>query len=263
MSPLKRTFWLGAGLIVLSNAVALGGVYYNRSGEPDSVLQLSERELSLGYGTVIEGSEHAGKAVELQYRLAKGWVNPDKLRALGFELGEYGASYHRDRIARDGFVVLELDGAQYQAELAAAEADLKQAQVQIGAGTPDDAHARHAMELAEYELGRLRASNTRLYVVDAGLDGASLRQRYPQTTRYSVVRAGLRMGVQWTPGAPTERDYSLYTDLAEINVPRQWRAVFSEWKPYDRAARERSHVSVELAFGKRFEPWMVAAKKPE
>jgi hypothetical protein len=262
MSPLKRTFWLGAGLIVLSNAVALGGVFYNRSGEPDSVLRLSERELSMAYGAVIEGSDYAGQVLELDSRLAKGWVNAEKLRALGFELGEHGSTYSRDRLERDGLVVLELNGAQYQAELATAEAELKQAQGEFAAA-PQSAEAKEKMGIAEYELDRLRASSTRLYVIDAGLDGESLRERYPDRTRYSVARAKLHMGVEWTAAAPTERDYTLYADLAELSVPGQWREVFNGWQPYDRSAEERSKVSVELAFGKRFEPWITAARSIE
>jgi hypothetical protein len=262
MSPLKRTFWLGAGLIVLSNALALGGVYYNRSGEPDSVLRLSERELSMTYGAVVEGSDYAGQVLALEYRLAKGWVNAQKLRDLGFEVGESGTTYRRDRFEREGLVVLELNGAQYQSELAAAEADLKQAQNKFAAA-PQSAEAKEKMGIAEYELDRLRASSTRLFVVDAGLDGDRLRERYPDRTRYSVARASLRMGVDWSTASPTDRDYTLYADVAELSVPGQWRKVFSGWQPYDRSAEERSKVSVELAFGKRFEPWITAAQKVE
>ncbi|GLK89939.1 DUF4824 family protein [Pseudomonas turukhanskensis] len=262
MSPLARTFWLGAGLIVLSNALALGGVVYNRSGEPDSLLRLSERELSMAYGVVVEGSEYAGQVLELDYRVAKGWVNVQKLRSLGFAAQDSSTTFRRDRVQREGLVVLELNGVQYQAELAAAEADLKQT-LDTFAAAPQSAEARQKMEMAQYELDRLRASSTRLYVVDAGLDGDTLRERYPDRTRYSVVRANLRMGVQWKPAASAEDDYLLYADLPNLSVPGQWRTVFSAWQPYDRSAEERSKVSVELAFGKRLEPWITSAQKVE
>ena len=48
-----HTLVAGLGLIALTNAVALLGVAWNRSGEPDATLQLSQRELQppyYGYG---------------------------------------------------------------------------------------------------------------------------------------------------------------------------------------------------------------------
>ncbi len=260
MSPLKRTFWLGAGLIVLSNAVALGGVFYNRSGEPDSVLRLSERELSMAYNQLRDDSDLAGQVLELEVRVAKGWVTPDKLTALGFDMGENGTVKRRDRIERDGFVVLELNGAGYQAALAAVELELKQEQKKASSEAEQtQAHPPSA----EYELERLRDVDTRLYVVDADLDAARLRERYPDRSRYSVARASLRMGWEWERRVPRELGYLLYVDLADLSVPGQWRDVFSGWQPYDRSAEERSKVSVELAFGKRFEPWITDAQKVE
>ena len=46
---MNRPLWLGLGLILASNAIALAGVWYNRSGEPQAQLQLSEREIQLPY----------------------------------------------------------------------------------------------------------------------------------------------------------------------------------------------------------------------
>ena len=259
MSPLKRTFWLGTGLILLSNAAALGGVYYNRSGEPDSVLQLSERELSRAYGKVRDYSDAAGKVLQLHARLADGWVTPDKLRELGFDVDDNATTYYRNRQEREALVVLELNGVQYQAELANAEAELKQAQSEFAAA-PDSAQAKDKLDTAEHQLNRLRANVTRLYLVDAGLDAASLRQRYPDRSRYSLARASLRVGVRWSASEATVDDYTLYFDLAEVSVPSRWRSVFTAWNPYDRMAEERNQVSVEVSFGKRFEPWITSAK---
>ncbi len=40
-----HTVGVGIGLIALTNAVALGGVWWNRSATPESALTLSQREL--------------------------------------------------------------------------------------------------------------------------------------------------------------------------------------------------------------------------
>ena len=41
-----RTLYLGLGLILLTNAVVLGSVWENRSGDRDSTLALTDRELA-------------------------------------------------------------------------------------------------------------------------------------------------------------------------------------------------------------------------
>jgi hypothetical protein len=260
MSPLKRTFWLGAGLIVLSNALALGGVYYNRSGEPDSVLRLSERELAVAYSRIIEDSDFSNRVLTLQFRMADGWVTADKLRSLGFSPGDHDTEYVNDGRALDGLVVLELSGPQYRAELAAAQASLAEAQQALTA-TPRDEATQEEVETAQESLGRLLSISTRLYVVDAGLDAASLRERYPDRSKYALARASLRFATRYSGSAEAPREYTLYPELTEFSVPNQWSAVFAGWQPYDRDAQDRSRVSVELAFGKRFEPWVLEAKR--
>ena len=64
----RRTLLAGIALILAVNAVALAGVAYNRSGEPDSVLRLTERELQASYGW--HGSaENSGAALTLRWRV--------------------------------------------------------------------------------------------------------------------------------------------------------------------------------------------------
>ena len=38
---MKRSAWLALSVVLLSNAVALGGVWYNRIGAPEAQLLLS------------------------------------------------------------------------------------------------------------------------------------------------------------------------------------------------------------------------------
>ena len=45
----KYTLVAGLGLIVLTNAIALFGVVYNRSGAPEATLRLTQRELRTPY----------------------------------------------------------------------------------------------------------------------------------------------------------------------------------------------------------------------
>ena len=69
---MKLTPWkvlaAGAALILLANAVALVGVYLNRSGEADSRMTLSQRELSMPWrGGMVR--ENSGLALALNWRV--------------------------------------------------------------------------------------------------------------------------------------------------------------------------------------------------
>jgi len=50
----KHTLIIGIALMALTNAVALIGVAYNRSGEPESELRLTQRELAAPYWRGID-----------------------------------------------------------------------------------------------------------------------------------------------------------------------------------------------------------------
>jgi hypothetical protein len=62
----RITLLAGGALILLVNAVALTGVYLNRSGEPESRLRLSERELGLPWDwRRQQGEQRAGAGPQL------------------------------------------------------------------------------------------------------------------------------------------------------------------------------------------------------
>lgn len=261
MSPLSRTFWLGAGLIVLTNAVVLGGVAYNRSGEPQSWLQVSERELQVERSRWMEDGENSGLVLHLEHQVADGWVTAEKLQALGFAVwreGELETWSERKEI--DALVVLELDGPAYQTAYAAAQAELEQAK-KTAQLLPQDSHAQSLLEAAQYEVDRFTTTATRLYVVDAGTDASALRQRYPDRTRYALSRAHLRYYVRYSPQSADKSDYELWVEPVDINVPSPYRAAFEGWSWRGRGEVAVNKVRLDLAFGQRFEPWIIAAER--
>ena len=75
-----RTMLAGIGLIILTNAVVLAGVAYNRSGEPETRIILTERELNLPYR--YGGSkENSGIALRVNFRVDG--TSSDKYRYYG------------------------------------------------------------------------------------------------------------------------------------------------------------------------------------
>lgn len=262
MSPLLRTFWLGAGLIVLTNAVVLGGVAYNRSGEPQSRLQLSERELSRDISLLQDDSENSSLVLRLDHEVADGWVTAEKLRSLGFtvwrdgELERFG-----ERMEVEGLVVLELDGPAYQAAQVAARTALVDAQQ--AEQLWKDRNSQEALKAAQNTLERLQTKGTRLYVVDAGTDAVALRQRYPDPARYALVRTSLWYYVHYSSLSDERNGYGLQVDRLAVSVPNQHRAAFDAWLSRGSDKVRDKRVRVDLAFGQRFEPWIVAAERPE
>ncbi len=174
----------GLTLLLVTNIFVLSGVAYNRSGEPESIINLTERELSLPYRL---HKENSGLSLSLEWRtLARdkdsgsysGWGSPawfteEKLRELGFRDKDLkkGNSYRRP-LPKKAFIVLEFNGENYQEALRRAQADLAQEEAKEGADEQEIKWARQRLE-------KERFLESRLFAVDAGLDPDRLRKRYP------------------------------------------------------------------------------------
>jgi hypothetical protein len=275
-----RTLAAGIALIALTNAIALGGVAWNRSGEPQSVLKLTQRELwdprGIGFGR-----EEGGLQLNLRWRTlaadpdatfywnfqgAPEWLDESKLASLGFDVtpppATPKASWRYERqLPREALVVLELDGPAYQKALErarerAAKEAAKGAQTgKTGPGTP-------AAQAATF-LRNEETANSRLFAVDAGRDARALRAKYPDRTRYAIVQGSVRISYQ--TGRGKEARWTGYiNDIqnAQVNVPLEFRKAIEFAQIARRpgpAVQGAPPFEVTVAFGKRFEPWIIAA----
>lgn len=265
----KQTLIAGVGLIVMVNAIVLGGVAYNRSGEPESSLRLSERELTLpmrGYGN----QENSGLALALNWRvlppetqnskqhlwgpgISPAWLNQAKMVALGFERPVLNPSPDgplriRQPLPRDVFVVLELDGAAYQAALARA---IKSSEV---ASATAKAHASDVLK-------REQSKNSRLFVVDAGLDVAALRAQHPDRSRYAIVRGQVRANLDIDKDGAAPAGFVSGVGPDSLSVPLDWRHVFDSSSAVRRDDQVPFGYAVEVKFGQRLEPWVSQAMR--
>ncbi len=267
MSRLNRRHALLAGvaLILLINAVALAGVWYNRSGEADSRLALSERELSRTYRNHRENS---GLSVQLLWRSPSEASHGDYTRSrllseeqmlrLGFAPARQDECEPRcrRRASREVLVVLELDGPAYLEELALQRQLVEKARL-AQAAVPTDEQLSHRLEHETRELDRLERG-TRLYAVDVGLDREPLRQRYADRTRYAIVHGLVR------PSYERERSLNGYVSelsIEQINVPQRWRAVLDSLPSGRNDAARAPQQRMEVAFGQRLEPWIMAVSE--
>jgi hypothetical protein len=233
----RRLMLLAAALVVLVNAIVLAGVARNRGGEPESVLELTERELTQPWRY---NEENSGVSLELEvnnpYRSDTVSTIPEEsLRDIGFSLegpmvlaraGDPNSGYLKT-ISRKSLAVLELEGESWKQWLAAWEA-------------------------TESENRWPRDPNTvsRLFLIDVGRDAAALRARYPDTHRYAIVQAQTWLDRWHRDG----RIHGYAQPLTRtLHVPRQLHARLG---PHQDDAGAAQPFSARVRFGRRLEPWI-------
>lgn len=272
-----RAAALGLALIAGTTAVLFAMVAWNRLAPPDSVLELSERELRLR--TTAVDAERGRLALELVWRVpwpeeetemdedaafrlhgagsrSLPWLDRDGLRALGFTLPADERAWRRlPAQTREVFVVLELDGPAQRRTQQRLRA-LAQTRVAEAEDESDTAARRGRVRMAQAYLDDETAFS-RVFLVDAGQNPHALRARYPDRRAHAIVRG--RVGVTWTGhGADEPRAYVRGLQTDRIYVPRTWRASLGGLYPpaSERGAGRPAPFVAELAFGRRFEAWL-------
>lgn len=244
---MRAEVWLGAGVIVLSNLVALGMVALDRRGEPEATLVLTERELQLPPRQV----ENTALALRLRWvdaadhDRAERWFDRAKLEEVGFDCGSPLTGEHLERYRsqppRKAFAVLEYEGEAWQSYRKLLEADQARDQATQG-----------------LTLHRERLAGSRLVAVDAGRDPAALRAIHPDRARSVIVPAtvGLRLVEQGQGRSPYLTGRVISVHPLELNVPSSLRALLELLRDgggADRAPDPRYTVTVK--WGRRG-PWI-------
>lgn len=285
MKPWSRRTSLLAGvaLIALTNAVALGGVAWNRSGESESRLQLSMRELRVTRGDF--NRESNGVMLNLAWRSpvrddkelsvwsSSGggqppWLNEAKMVELGFVKPDetvYADLPRRRGTSRDVLIVLELDGPARQAhgERVRARVD----ELMAKAATQEGEAAKRSIKQAQEWLQKEESELSHLFAVDAGTDLNVLRQRYPDRARYAIVQGTIASAFDRVGNAFEMRGYLKDLSADTLNVPYEHRsqltAADNGRSPRDNARDELKGAAVTVAFGRRLEPWIIAINRAD
>jgi hypothetical protein len=271
----RHTLIAGLALILLTNAVALLGVHRNRSGEPESMLTLTQRELQQPYGWGMY-RENSGVSLRINWRVPAAersgyysysggnpvWLDQAKMASLGFDVSPSKdmLDYYRwssRQLSKEVLLVLELDGPAWQQALQRAQQYAAEQDAKLAA-QPDDKAVQQSAKSAHEEARREEQDNSRLFAVDAGLDLNELRAQYPDRNRYAIVRAQVRP--QSIGGKGEIAGYIDRISIDEINVPHEYHDMFDIRV---RPAIERSQTSgrrtfeASVAFGQRLEPWLI------
>ncbi|HET6365312.1 MAG TPA: DUF4824 family protein, partial [Nitrospirota bacterium] len=200
----QRGIIIAVGLLLLVNTVVLGSVAYNRSGEPDAAMKLTDRELPVSTGYNHE--ENSGVSLRINTYHAfnwnrKGsnydvfsWLDSKKLESLGFDFSKsakneekYG--HYERQLPRRTFAVLEYGGNTWEAWKKRLEEELSflEQEGKEGKKTTKD------LEKARGSIERELTAGSRLFIIDAGNDPAALRQLYSDRTRYLIMPALVRV----------------------------------------------------------------------
>lgn len=269
----RHTLIAGLGLILGVNAIVLGGVAYNRSGEPESQLQLSERELHAPFGRVLR-SENSGVELALRWRVpvdpsarepyygygyedwggSPAWLDRAKLQGLGFEnLPEktrFGSDFKWPQ-AKEVLLVLELDGPAARQAVAQAQVNSDEA-ARLAVVNAGNKEFERRSKTAREALAREEQENSRLFAIDAGLDLSTLRVKYPDRSRFLITRGQVRPHLAAQGREERLSGTISALSIARINVPVEWQAALEPAKPGGKV-----RFSATVAWGKRLEPWLV------
>jgi hypothetical protein len=275
----KRLALWSLGLVLAVNAVVLAGVAWNRSGEPQARLLLSERELGSDLYEWLDRTENSGRSLRLNWRVPlragdesgpgsgmevwqahAAWLPREQLAALGFTDAELRPDpQRRFRIvpARQAWVAFELDGPAYAAALAWHASGLRDAEA-AAAAAPEDTELAQRLDQARTEFVRERTRASRLFAIDVDREHSVLRERYPDRERYLLLRASIEVSFSYRSG---EEDRAFgYIDrlhLAEIHVPRRWHGEVEEAQQRRFEPEPQVHgFEAMVVFGRRHEPWI-------
>lgn len=275
-----RGLLAGFAILLVTNALVLAGVGFNRSGVPDAAVTLTEREVHLDYSD----RENSAVALRLNWRDGETddlvWFDARKLAAVGFDCSvpvtaEAAELFYRKALPRQGFVVMESDGIAWQQWQARERKRLAAMALDRAAGRV----TRKELDVARKRFAWEQKAGSRLFAVDVGSDPAALRSRYQDRSRYIITPASLRLtyqsavrerGVLRQPG----RLHGVISQVltGTMQVPRRHQAVLRRLQqtgePWQSYYYEREvdtapllpRYQVQLKYGKRHEPWIAAVQ---
>ncbi|AQZ35407.1 DUF4824 family protein [Ectopseudomonas toyotomiensis] len=255
---MKRSAWLALSVVLLSNAIALGSVWYNRSGEPEAQLLLSERELQRVYGGWLRDEDDGVLRLQLSWqRPGDGWRLPwldeAKLRELGFSATDERALNRQT--AREVWLVLELDGPLYRHQVERARQALVAAEVELNA-KPESEVLRQERDDRQRRLQFVEQQASRLMLVDAGVDARVLRQSWPDRQRQVLLTGSIE---PYRHGAEAGYGATIRLENDRLSVPHAYRELARGWeRNYEQTGFK---AQAEVAFGRRHEPWVLSIRQ--
>jgi len=126
------------------------------------------------------------------------------------------------------------------------------------AANPDSKAFAEQAKAALDNLAIEEGHASRLFAIDAGLDAAVLRARYPDRQRTLILRGTVRPSVRSSDRQHRLVGYISAIAIDRINVPFAWRWPLEPLRNSSRpAASERTpRYQAQVAVGQHLEPWI-------
>ena len=278
----RALFALGFVILAATNIVVLSGVASNRSGNPETLVTLTERELQLPYRVHEENSglslrlvwRTLGKNEEEMYDYS-GWKSPawfsaEKLDELGFKTdgalsSDDNGTHYRKPIPKEVFIVLENNDETYRDAIKIAEKVLEKAQGLFKSNSGDKT-LRNKYESAEKRLKKERMENSRLFAIDAGLYPGELRNKYKDRARFIIVKGLVKPRYRYHKKKKEMFGVISRLSTERIHVPLKHRNVLDNILAQDKPKQngfQSPRYEIKLAYGSRLEPWIVSVHHME
>jgi Domain of unknown function (DUF4824) len=272
----KKVLAAGIALFILTNIIVISGAMYNRTGEPESLIEFSERELTINDW---QKKENSGLSLQLnwnQYTFGYGnyyhQFSDEKLLSLGYDLIDSKDrdevwEFIRKQLPRSVWVVLEFNGESYQNKLREAEKQFEEDERLYSLETSNE-QLKRKMERSQNELKWEKNSSSRLFAIDVGNNPEQLRQQYPDKSRYIITSGIIRLS--YNDDYDTRINITGYIsdiNVTNIHVPLEHRTEFdalpekefiTQGNIYPLSFKPR--YQVRIGYGKRYEPWIMSAK---
>jgi hypothetical protein len=139
-----------------------------------------------------------------------------------------------------------------------AERSLKKAEDGLKANEKDK-ELQDGFKGASNNLEAERNSASRLFAIDAGLDAGKLRQRYPDRSKFIIMRGIVRLECRFDKNKKEVAGHIADIRINKINVPLPYRKLLDSIEAQDksvRRAQESPPYKVQVTYGSRFEPWI-------
>ena len=251
----RKGLWIAGAVVIASNVFTLTSAGINRRGEPEAVLDLTERELRLA----PREADNTAIVLQLEWNDleprypnndAPSWFDAAKLASIGFDTSlpvtrENAARYGPERSV---YAALENDG---------------------------EAWRRYMDGLTSQQEKDAASRRPRLVLVDVGTDASALRARYPDRRRTVIVpaTAGLVLVQPRSGSKPFLKGRINVVYPVELNVPKELRSVLEPIRPRAASMADRQsgqiypvgepRYRVTVKWGRSLEPWIESVQRAQ